>query len=638
MLLILQKIDPESKQWLSKKLARIDNEILRKEAEKKLKTENWDYVHKLGIIQNSIYGVDIQPIAVEISKLRFFLSLIVDEKIDDDKSNRGVVPLPNLEFKFVAANSLIGLPKAESGLAESHKDIEKLKELRDTYFTSYGDEKREIERKFGETQHKMFLHSLNLQATGSQTYKLSEWNPFADEAASWFEPEWMFGVKDGFDIVIANPPYLESRHPSFAEELKDKYQNETKKRWGELAKLITRGADLLIYFFELSLHIIHPNGTVVLITQNSWLSSDYGQKFQEFLRKTTNVKAIIDSDFKYFDSSAGPNINTVISIFHRQTVENSNRAFFDRYHENFEKIPYAYHEIDALDNRDYADVHVFKYSDKLIKNMKWGILLNSEEYILDLINRVTMKARNLEDLRGFDLRIGQGLNLSKELMATKTFFEQYPSLLDAAIPFMTADDGAPFVLKKTINYLIDENKIDVKMKNILRLHNLKAYDPNSTTKPKPILIMPRGIGRHFCAINFAGAYSSSYVDIYDYKTNLTEEVILNLWLFLNSSVLWLLREISGRKNLGGGMLKAEATDLKSFPLYLQFNNDKAIKQIYRQLEKREANEIKKEIETQEHKQIDKIVFDYLDISYDMRNKIIKHLQTMIDERHKKSRT
>ena len=119
MLLILQKIDPESKQWLSKKLARIDNEILRKELEKKLKTENWDYVHKLGIIQNSIYGVDIQPIAVEISKLRFFLSLIVDEKIDDDKPNRGVVPLPNLEFKFVAANSLIGLPKSRRWILQS---------------------------------------------------------------------------------------------------------------------------------------------------------------------------------------------------------------------------------------------------------------------------------------------------------------------------------------------------------------------------------------------------------------------------------------------------------------------------------------------------------------------------------------
>ena len=201
MLLILQKIDPESKQWLSKKLARIDNEILRKELEKKLKTENWDYVHKLGIIQNSIYGVDIQPIAVEISKLRFFLSLIVDEKIDDDKPNRGVVPLPNLEFKFVAANSLIGLPKAEGGLAESHKDIEILRKFRDTYFTSYGDEKRDIEEQFLETQKRMFEHSLDWQTTRSQTYKLSEWNPFSDEASSWFDPEWMFGVRDGFDIV-----------------------------------------------------------------------------------------------------------------------------------------------------------------------------------------------------------------------------------------------------------------------------------------------------------------------------------------------------------------------------------------------------------------------------------------------------
>lgn len=208
MLLILQKIDPESKKWLSKKLPRIDNKLLRHEVEAELKKKNWDYIHKLGIIQYSIYGVDIQPIAVEISKLRFFLSLIVDERVDDTKPNRGIVPLPNLEFKFVAANSLIGLPKAEGGLAESHSDIEKLRELREAYFTAYGDEKRRIEKEFKETQGRMFLHALNWQATRSQTYKLSEWNPFEDTAASWFDAEWMFGVTDGYDITIGNPPYV----------------------------------------------------------------------------------------------------------------------------------------------------------------------------------------------------------------------------------------------------------------------------------------------------------------------------------------------------------------------------------------------------------------------------------------------
>jgi len=282
MLLVLQKIDPESKQWLSKKLARIDNEILRKELEKKLKTENWDYVHKLGIIQNSIYGVDIQPIAVEISKLRFFLSLIVDERIDDDKPNRGVVPLPNLEFKFVAANSLIELPKAEDGLAESHKDIETLKKLRDAYFTAYGDEKRRIEKEFKETQNKMFMHALNWQATGSQTYKLSEWNPFSDEASSWFDPEWMFGVKDRFDIVMANPPYIRIQS----------LDKEAIRYFSSHYTASTKNYDIYVLFDEVGFNLLNTKGCFAYIQSNKFLQADYGIGIRELLSKEKAVYKI----------------------------------------------------------------------------------------------------------------------------------------------------------------------------------------------------------------------------------------------------------------------------------------------------------------------------------------------------------
>ena len=70
-----------------------------------------DYGRKLYLIENCIYGVDIQPVAVQIAKLRFFISLVVDQKIDDAQENRGVRPLPNLETKFVAGNTLIDVEK-----------------------------------------------------------------------------------------------------------------------------------------------------------------------------------------------------------------------------------------------------------------------------------------------------------------------------------------------------------------------------------------------------------------------------------------------------------------------------------------------------------------------------------------------
>ena len=72
---------------------------------------NWTTDGNYTLIENCIYGVDIQPIATQIAKLRFFISLIVDQQMDPSRENYGVRPLPNLETKFVAANTLLGVEK-----------------------------------------------------------------------------------------------------------------------------------------------------------------------------------------------------------------------------------------------------------------------------------------------------------------------------------------------------------------------------------------------------------------------------------------------------------------------------------------------------------------------------------------------
>src|SRR5439155_15695270 len=130
LVFILGKLDPRNEKWKERQIQRVQNTI--KEAEKtedvsrreKMVEEleqqitsineafehnELDYGRKLYLIENCIYGADIQPIAVQIAKMRFFISLIVDQKVDDEQRNRGVRPLPNLETKFVAANTLIGV-------------------------------------------------------------------------------------------------------------------------------------------------------------------------------------------------------------------------------------------------------------------------------------------------------------------------------------------------------------------------------------------------------------------------------------------------------------------------------------------------------------------------------------------------
>jgi hypothetical protein len=212
MLLVLEKVDPRLEIWKRLYLGSY-HPVMRRIIEDKLRKGNEQYIRKLTIIQDSIYGVDIQPIAVEIAKLRCFLSLVVDEIVLDSEENRGIEPLPNLEFKFVAANTLIGLPprKEEQGGFGSSKAIEKLKELRGRYLRVYGKEKAEIEKEFRDTQRKLLEESLVWKSNNSAllevAQKLTEWDPFSYESCGWFDPGWMFGVEDGFDIVIANPPW-----------------------------------------------------------------------------------------------------------------------------------------------------------------------------------------------------------------------------------------------------------------------------------------------------------------------------------------------------------------------------------------------------------------------------------------------
>ena len=154
----LQKLDENAEWWKKRQVSRITNAIVKKQLKEKLESSGVEYARKIGIIQNSLYGVDIQPVAAEISKLRCFLSLIVDENIDEDKPNRGIEPLPNLEFKFVTADTLVNLPDAsqQRGLFDHFEEMQELEELRNEYIQSYGTKKGRIKERFLKVQQTIF--------------------------------------------------------------------------------------------------------------------------------------------------------------------------------------------------------------------------------------------------------------------------------------------------------------------------------------------------------------------------------------------------------------------------------------------------------------------------------------------------
>jgi hypothetical protein len=376
-------------------------------------------------------------------------------------------------------------------------------------------------------------------------------------------------------------------------------QSEIQKRRISDSGAFPRGADLLIFFYELSLRLLNKSGYNVFITENSWLSTDYGKLFQNFLLKKCEVHAIIDSEYKYFETA---DINTIITIIRNRNETNRPLPVkFFHCDGSLEKYPcntFAIHDTENI------SLKLFLSNNLLLQNYKWGVIIKAEQKLLRIIDVIS----KLEDkLLSSKISIGQGLNLTKShIVYNQT---------NSTFPYYTSEIGPTYSWNNSSCYV--------------------RKDDISLSRKKPILIMPRGIGTHFCSINECSGYTSSYVEIYG---SLSHEETLNIWLFCNSSLFWLLREITGRTNLGGGMLKAEATDLRSIPMCFNFNRPSEIQSIYMTVKEKVINtNISVTLNDAQHCMIDTIVLNYLGLEKE-ETYIKNMLQNMIDRRMKKSKT
>lgn len=240
-----------------------------------------DYARKLYLIENCIYGIDIQPIAIQISKLRFFISLVVDQNTNTDPTdNFGIRPLPNLEAKFVAANALIGLQKKDASLFDSKVIKVKEKELKIAKHKIFGAKTVRTKRKYRQIVNDLRLEiATMLKENGAigndEARELASWDMFNQNSSSpFFDPEWMFGVKDGFDIVIGNPPYVIAKSSNTSPYILKQY----KKYQSADFKI-----NLFALFFELSNKLSSKNGLQTLIVPDSILNLPAFEKIRNYL-------------------------------------------------------------------------------------------------------------------------------------------------------------------------------------------------------------------------------------------------------------------------------------------------------------------------------------------------------------------
>jgi hypothetical protein len=310
---ILSKLDENNQLWCDRQIDKVEDTIavaqqiedatIRENSIEELEAQKQDiqqafsdndlaYGRKLYLIENCIYGVDIQSIATQVSKLRFFISLIVDQRVDPKKDNFGIRPLPNLETKFTAADTLVKIDSVgkQIELVESQeiaKLKEELKQVRHNIFTA----------KTPKTKRKYRLRDKELREHISQNLKndgwssevaqmLAKWDPYDQNAsAPFFDSEWMYGVTEGFDIVIGNPPYIQIQ--KFPKAQKDVWIAQQYETYAAMA-------DIYCLFYERGAQLLRDNGHLCYITSNKWMRAGYGEKLRRYLSTVVNSTAVLD--------------------------------------------------------------------------------------------------------------------------------------------------------------------------------------------------------------------------------------------------------------------------------------------------------------------------------------------------------
>ena len=325
---------------------------------------------KEAVIRDTLYGVDIKPEAIEVAQLRLWLALIVDQTLDQAR------PLPNLDYKLMAGNSLIETIDGEpvlSSLAESLIDSAdgmdehgvpivpfqtnmfrepvqvkmdlfateqvvtrerlKLDQLRRSFFRAKPDDRTQLRKEIVAQERQIVYASLHeksdaimpqIGALGKKaglsglsrteqtqlaklSTRLERLTGLEQDLANPNKPlpfflyrmhfHEVFAGKGGFDVVIANPPYVRQEQITAQKpELQAAYPD-----------VYAGTADLYVYFYARGLSLARPNGTLIYITPNKFMRAGYGKRLRDHLRKHVAIQALTDfGDLPLFDATTYP--------------------------------------------------------------------------------------------------------------------------------------------------------------------------------------------------------------------------------------------------------------------------------------------------------------------------------------------
>jgi len=435
-----------------------------------------DFQLKKRVVGRSLYGVDVMPWAIHAAELRLWLQLVIETEFKKDELHRHAL-LPNLNMNLRIGDSLvqeiggINLNLRSSNISEELKDqLNELKFEKQNYFNDVPTAKFKTKEEIIREETRIFIEIINerveliknkikelkkppkqITILESNTQKklaeeekqakidelIKERNDLKEVLKNLGDPGkkpfvWdidfaeIFGDKNGFDIVIGNPPYVRQEMISPPNRIKAEVTSSDRKEYKEkliksiqsqfpIITQLDKKSDYYVYFYFHGLSLLNEIGTFCFITSNSWLDVGYGKDLQEFLLKYVPICAIYDNPKRSF---AHADINTIIVLFgapkigkQRQSIfantkkENwqclNNLAKFVMFRKQFEEVLTAKNLIDIDNIR--AEVKGVELIE-LIRNV-----VNSNEYrIFPLIQDDLLEDgwEYPEDYKGARFRIG----------------------------------------------------------------------------------------------------------------------------------------------------------------------------------------------------------------------------------------